>query len=390
MNRQSWLHEALSILESNRGFVFATVIGPPGHPLTGRHIVAEPGEAPSVGELESGFADPAAWSQAVQSVFLQRSGRLLSFEFKSPGPAVSVPAAQVFLTYCGPPPEAWIFGAGHIACALSPILARLGWRVIVCDDRTEFVSTERFPEAAELYAEAFEASARTCARRAEAWIVLVTRGHQHDLRILQEYSTHRSADERRSTPYIGMIGSRRRVGTVRRQLSNQGFPLDLLNVIQAPIGLPIGADTPAEIAISIASEMVAIRRGFRWDRTMAGFRRETEEACDSADTAGRLDLWRRVAEAVSGGNRVALATIVERRGSTPRGLGAQMAVFGNGSALGTIGGGCGESIVLRAAREMLLGNGEPCLLSVDLTGDQSSEATDVCGGRYVVFLEVVP
>jgi xanthine dehydrogenase accessory factor len=135
--------------------------------------------------------------------------------------------------------------------------------------------------------------------------------------------------------------------------------------------------------------MVAVRRGFTWDHTSGSFHRETEKTGDSADTAGRLDLWRHVADALASGSPCILATIVERRGSTPRGLGAQMAVFGNGSAIGTIGGGCGEGTVLRTAREMFLGAGEPRLLSIDLTGDQASETTDVCGGRLSVFLEVI-
>lgn len=389
MNRQFWLHTALELLESNRGFVLATLVGPPAHPLTGHHLVLEPGQTPLAGEMEFGLADPRVWADTVQSVFMQRSGRLQSFEFKSQESGASVTAGQVFLTYCSPPPEAWIFGAGHIACALSPLLNKLGWRVIVCDDRSEFASAERFPDAAEIRAEGFEVSARACAQRTEAWLVLVTRGHQHDQRILWEFRDQWNFGARRPPPYIGMIGSKRRVGTVHRQLANQGFPSQFLEVLHAPIGLPIGADTPAEIAVSIASEMVAIRRGFHWDREAGGFRHEPERASDLADTAGRLDLWRGIAEAVSEGKATVLATIVERRGSTPRGLGAQMAVFGNGAALGTIGGGCGESTVLRTAREMLLGSAEPRLLRVDLTGDQSSEAADVCGGRYSVFLEVV-
>lgn len=378
-HQSAWLTQALALLESSRAFVLATVVGPDGHVLTGRHAMVE-SQVPDLEALPG--IDQTEWSEAVRSPFEYRSGRLQSFDCDGA-------EIRVFMAYCGPPPEAWIFGAGHIARALTPILSNLGWRVVVCDDRGEFVTAERFPDAAEVRAGSFAESARVCAQRAESWLVLVTRGHQHDQAILQEFAGLRDTGESHNTPYIGMIGSKRRVGTVRRQLSAQGFPVALLKVLHAPIGLPIGADTPGEIAIAIASEMVAARRGLIWDQVSGTFQRETERAGDSADTVGRVDLWRHVVRAIEAGGPCVLATIVERRGSTPRGVGAQMAVFGNGTAMGTIGGGCGEGVVLRAAREMILGSGAPRLLSVDLTGDQSSETTDVCGGRYTVFCEVV-
>jgi xanthine dehydrogenase accessory factor len=329
------------------------------------------------------------WNDAIRTAFAERSARLLSVQLDTPGKAKDKTELQIFLTYCGPPPEAWIFGAGHIACALSPILAGLGWRVVVCDDRAEFVTAERFPDASELRAEAFDVSARVCAQHTETWLILVTRGHQHDQTILREFAGHRDLAGLQAPQYIGVIGSRRRVGTLRRQLSAQGFPVELLDNLRAPIGLPIGADTPGEIAIAIAAEMVAVRRGLSWDHSAGVFRGVQESTASSSDTAGRLELWRRVVKALASGAPSVLATIVARRGSTPRGPGAQMAVFGNGVAIGTIGGGCGEGDVLRAAREMLLGAGQARLLSIDLTHDQSSEATDVCGGRYSVFLEIV-
>jgi len=142
---------------------------------------------------------------------------------------------------------------------------------------------------------------------------------------------------RRPPPYIGMIGSKAACRHGSSATRESGISLTVPGGASRPDWLAIGADTPAEIAVSIASEMVAIRRGFHWDREAGGFRHEPERASDLADTAGRLDLWRGIAEAVSEGKATVLATIVERRGSTPRGLGAQMAVFGNGAALGRSG-----------------------------------------------------
>ena len=84
-----------------------------------------------------------------------------------------------------------------------------------------------------------------------------------------------------------------------------------------------------------------------------------------------------------------LATIVSRRGSTPRGLGAQMAVFADGTSQGTIGGGCGEGLVLHAAKEMILTGEASRVIELDLSGDDSAETADVCGGQYSVFLAVL-
>jgi xanthine dehydrogenase accessory factor len=350
-------------------------------------VLSEKFDPSVLGEFED--ADRQAWDNAVKAAFANRSGHLLSIQLKSQDNDREKTRLQLFLTHCGPPLEAWIFGAGHIACALSPILAGLGWRVVVCDDRAEFVTVERFPDAAELRAGGFDESARVCAQRSETWLILVTRGHAHDQVILREFVTSREAADLQPPQYIGMIGSKRRVGTVRRQLSAQGFPALFLDNLHAPIGLPIGADSPGEIAIAIAAEMVALRRGRCWDHSAGAFSDLRHETAATADTAGCLDLWRRIASVLASGVPAVLATIVERRGSTPRGIGTQMAVFGNGAAIGTIGGGCGEGVVLRAAREMLLGSGQPRFLAIDLTGDQSSEAADVCGGRYSVFLEVL-
>jgi xanthine dehydrogenase accessory factor len=190
-HQSSWLTQSLSLLESSQGFVLVTVIGPEGHPLTGHHSLIT---SHSTNPVAFPGIDQAAWSEAVQSVLLERSGRVQSFACDAPEKNEGAAEVQVFISYCGPPPEAWIFGAGHIALALSPILDSLGWRVVVCDDRAEFVTPERFPDAAERRACSFDESACACAERAETWLILVTRGHQHDQTILREFAGHRDPD----------------------------------------------------------------------------------------------------------------------------------------------------------------------------------------------------
>lgn len=369
----AWLSDALSLPGADRGQLIAIVTGPHTHSLLGERVLISEGGA------TNGLADDdprGLWHQAISAVSTDRGAQTFQLPVASAPDQRPVPA-DVFLAWLAPVPEAWIFGAGHIGAALCPILTALGWRVVVCDDRREFAMTERFPHAAECRVSSFALSARECAGRADAWAVLVTRGHQHDLTILSEWT-------KQHPRYIGMIGSRRRVETVRKNLKESDAPESLLDVLHAPIGLPIGAETPAEIAVSIASEMVALRRG-------AGPRRDPDaRRALPADTVGWQEIWQTAAAALKSGQHVVLATIIGRRGSTPRSLGAQMAVFPDGRMTGTIGGGCGEGIVLDAARDLILRGGPPHTIEIDLTGDAASETSDICGGRYTVFIQRLP
>jgi len=130
----------------------------------------------------------------------------------------------------------------------------LDFEVIVLDDRASFANRDRFPEADQVIAAGFEATLRSLTITANTFIVLITRGHQHDVESLQEVIDSPAA-------YIGMIGSRRRVWAVFKLLFEGGMPAEKLSRIYAPIGLDIGAQTPAEIATSIISEVVKVYRG---------------------------------------------------------------------------------------------------------------------------------
>lgn len=155
-----------------------------------------------------------------------------------------------------PPPELVIVGAGHIARPLCRVGAMLGFRVVVLDDRPEFATRERFPEAARVERADFTAPFEALSLGPRSHLVLVTRGHKYD------YDALRDALRRPvHLPYIGMVGSRRRVRAALEQLVREGVPEEELRRIHAPIGVDIGAETPEEIAVSIAAELVLIRRG---------------------------------------------------------------------------------------------------------------------------------
>jgi xanthine dehydrogenase accessory factor len=156
-----------------------------------------------------------------------------------------------------PAEQLLVVGAGHIAVPLAELGVMLGFRVVVLDDREEFATTERFTDGVTVLRADFEAEPFAgVSIDARTYVALVTRGHRWDFDCLRTLLT--SGTEPR---YIGMIGSRRRVRAAFQALLAAGTPRELLASVHAPIGLEIGAETPGEIAVSIAAELIAVRRG---------------------------------------------------------------------------------------------------------------------------------
>jgi len=145
-----------------------------------------------------------------------------------------------------------ICGAGHIAVPLAQIARGIGFRVTVLDDRSDFANPLRFPDC-EVIAEDFSLALREMSLGPSTYVVVITRGHVHDVDCLTEVLGKKLA-------YVGMIGSRRRVRIVLEILEKEGFAQAHLKKVFTPIGLPIGAESPEEIAISIVSELVCVRR----------------------------------------------------------------------------------------------------------------------------------
>jgi len=146
-----------------------------------------------------------------------------------------------------------IAGAGHVGRALGQLAVALEFQLTVIDDRPEFATPDRFPDAVCIVGD-IEGELRKFPIDDKTSIVIVTRGHRHDAAAL-------AAVIASPARYIGLIGSRRKVHTIFTDLHKGGVPRELLAKVHAPIGLDIGALTPAEIALSIAAELVAVRRG---------------------------------------------------------------------------------------------------------------------------------
>lgn len=145
-----------------------------------------------------------------------------------------------------------ICGAGHIAIPLARFAREVGFSVTVLDDRPDFADQQRFP-GCEVIAEDFIPALRRIPLNRATFVVIITRGHEHDTECLTEIIPHETA-------YIGLIGSRRRVSFVLELLAQKGIPAQRLAGVCTPIGIPIGAESPEEIALSIAAELVCVRR----------------------------------------------------------------------------------------------------------------------------------
>jgi xanthine dehydrogenase accessory factor len=160
---------------------------------------------------------------------------------------------NVFVEPIIPQPRAFIFGAGHISKSLSKVATLAGFATIIVDDREQFANRDRFPEAVEVHAGEYEEVFSKLEVNHTSYLIIVTRGHRDDMRVLKWAL---------STParYISMIGSKRKVLGVMKELEREGLRREDFDRLHAPMGLEIGAISPEEIAVSVAAEMIAVRR----------------------------------------------------------------------------------------------------------------------------------
>jgi len=152
-----------------------------------------------------------------------------------------------------PTPTLVIAGAGHVGRALAAIARQIDFRVVVIDDRADCAAPQNFPGAECILGDIEQELSR---QPIDPWtyVVIVTRGHRHDAQAL-------AAVVQSPAAYVGLIGSKRKIHTILNELHAQGVSREMLAKVHAPIGLEIAAVTPAEIAVSIAAELIAVRHG---------------------------------------------------------------------------------------------------------------------------------
>jgi xanthine dehydrogenase accessory factor len=161
---------------------------------------------------------------------------------------------DVHIDPLAPAARLYIIGAGHVGWHLARAATDTEFRVHVVDDREKFANRERFPNADEVIVEPIADWLHRADIPASSFVVIVTRGHQNDLEAMRALAA-------RDLRYLGLIGSRAKVARIRKLLLAEGMPPECLDRVHAPIGLDIGAVTPAEIAISILAQLVGVRRG---------------------------------------------------------------------------------------------------------------------------------
>jgi xanthine dehydrogenase accessory factor len=232
-------HQALQSLveamEARIPAVLITVVAPEG-PALGRRL------------LHTAATPAGPFAQAAEEA-AARDAALLRTVPTSEGDLT------LYLEPILPRPILLITGAGHVGRALCHLGAMLDFEVVVVDDRPSFANQERLPEASRVIVADIPSAVRDFPIGPDTYVVIVTRGHRHDGEALRESLGRQAA-------YVGMIGSRRKVLLIYRDLIQEGHATpELLETVHSPIGLDIGAVTVEEIAVSIASELVMIRRG---------------------------------------------------------------------------------------------------------------------------------
>ncbi len=150
-------------------------------------------------------------------------------------------------------PHIILLGAGHVAKAIARVGKIAGFGIIVADDRGEYASAERFPEASKVVVVPFEEALDSVPVNRSSYVAVVTRTHQQDEACLRQTL-------RTEAGYIGMIGSKTKIRKIFSRLIEEGFSKEDLERIHSPIGLKIGAETSEEIAVSVVAEMIQHRR----------------------------------------------------------------------------------------------------------------------------------
>lgn len=243
-------------------------------------------------------------------------------------------------------PDLFICGGGHVSCELVKMASCLDFKVKVMDDREEFANPDRFPQADEVICDSFENLEKYLVK--DAYYAVVTRGHKDDLNCVRTILKH-------PYQYLGMIGSKSKIKTTYDNLEREGVTQEELDTIYAPIGLNIGARTPAEIAVSILGEIIQVKNA----KTTSFISRELSNISKKGT----------------------LCIIIEKTGSSPRGEGSMIFVTDT-ETIDTIGGGAVEYAAIEDARA----NKEGIFIKEYCLSNRTVENLGmICGGENKVL-----
>lgn len=218
-----------------------------------RMLVREDGSM--AGTIGGGCVEAEVWA-AAKEVMQKEAPRKMVFHLNNEASydngLICGGTLEVFVEPILPQPMVYLFGGGHVSMAVAKAAHTAGFGIGVVDDREAFANKERFPMAQEVYT-GYEDAFDKIKPNAASYLVIVTRGHKEDMRVL-------AWAVRTEARYVGMIGSKRKVLSVYKALENEGYKPEEFERVYAPMGLEIGALSPEEIAVSITAELVAVRR----------------------------------------------------------------------------------------------------------------------------------
>src|SRR3954471_13421051 len=249
--------EIVKLREKGRRGALATIINVRGSiPSfeTAKMLVRDDGSI--VGTIGGGCVEAEVW-QAAKEVMQSEKPRTMTFDLnqnpKDDTGLVCGGTLEIFIEPVLPVPQLFLFGAGHVAGSIYRVARIAGFDVTVIDDRDAYANKERYPEARAVIAPDYDAAVQELDVTDSSFIVIVTRGHKDDMRILRwaVNAPHK---------YLGMIGSERKFISVKKELEAEGISAEKLDQVYSPVGLDIGAITPEEIGIAVVAEMIAVRR----------------------------------------------------------------------------------------------------------------------------------
>jgi len=222
---------------------------------TAKLLVREDGSI--IGTIGGGCVEAEVWN-AAREVMQTEKPKHLTFNLGQDAAydngLICGGQLDVFIEPVLPVPRAFIFGAGHISKSLSKVATLAGFATVVVDNRDAFANRERFPEAADVHAAEYEGVFPNLPINETSYVIIVTRGHRDDMRVLKLAI---------ATParYIAMIGSKRKVLNVIRELEKEGIPRAALERIHGPHGPRYRRGFSRGDRHSVAAEMIAVRRG---------------------------------------------------------------------------------------------------------------------------------
>lgn len=247
--------EALSKGESAALVTIIRTEGSTPQRVGSKMIVFEDGR--TVGTIGGGCYENDAFGKARQSIKTGKSEVIryeLTDDIAEESGLICGGQMDVYVEPIEAAPHLYLIGGGHISYHLSQQALTVGFRIHVIDDREKYANKERFPDALEISVDSIPNWLKKIELPKNSYVVILTRGHKYDLDALRSLA-------KRELRYLGLIGSRAKVARLYDELISEGVPKEKLQHIYAPVGLAIGAVTPQEIAISILSELIAVKYG---------------------------------------------------------------------------------------------------------------------------------